>query len=1295
MKHTTKINEDNWNGFHGMKMSAGINEAPTYTDVDAPVGVNILHHTSRPGGYVTPSAANNTFHFDFFSHNSKVTNTVTNVAGGSGGGAGSAGVAWFGAHMKEIAIVAASAAVLMALVKLIKAANKSLKVRYNKVVKSLQQAQTDFVTNPMGLDMKNVLPGQGSKVYDWMARLFTLNLFGKKRREATRTNNIGLYPFCDRYKDEVAKDFKCAVEAFNKIKVAADEEKENGGVAQEGLQEGVYSSFHEAIASDMLNEGEEMNESVLAAISAGVGLASLAVRGGQFIISKIKDGKPVEDTEKRVQVTKESTREICYSIVYNYLDKYVNMDRVFKEMGITSNSLADLDQSSCEKFKMFLEKYQKPEKNNYTKQYDRLKTAYDNMLKHYYAIGDGIIKNFEKYTEAKDEKHANLLVAGKEKLQAMWDAQKDMFNNNFSHILIEVVSSEPYIAYLNFILEKVMPVFKSGLAGDADYVLDVMPKKDQYYLIRQTQEQPWLDNGEANNGNVAVARVLGYNSEKQEIQFRLIGLVNGGYEVSSNGIAELDTDAKVDYSVYKDDDGKKKEVTLTYGKWLSMDPFLMDWKEDVDSDFYMRYNKDDDKIEEYLYAYGSKESNDESGRTEFNRIVFATYDGKKAEFRRVILIKLDNPITNEDLEKICTMKSDEAAKNMDFSKVDGNYAFGIINRVNSLKKEDVDAKGTDDIIKAVNEVSEKIRIKAASALYKRTTQTERGRNIDGYLFAEVSGDLESVYTEDGSQRLNDTVNEADEIDSSMNVVNPGDKGADKPLIARIYCANVEAGKELTGDRKDNKFSGSIIKIDPACSVDDLAKAMEGMTPKFEKVENNEDALRKAVVDGILENKGSREVTLSQAYSIDKVGEAVSAIENRENAAEQMDNSTKDIANKIVEEVKKLALNPENDFTTTTLQLRSGKILRKATGVKKEKLAKGFVTVNTGIKSQDGNDIEIDAYPVLMKSKEGKEVKKTIGAILVINDYNKIVDFTDSPEEMQKGVMELFKEYKEKKHLEDSRWSEVEAAAEETPSEENKTPTTQIDPKVKESYDKAFNGVTFSDGKCSKNSGNYKDDNISVVFKGDKNLDIAFKGSDGTWYVSEGTVGDDNMFTIADSTGNKTLKVNPFDAGAVRAAVLTLNGKDPNQKQEENNPTEQKPEEQKPQESVSIKYVSADVVSEGLGKSVMITREYSKYMPKWYVLSESVYDCGNGRHTMLDSLSVRRKMNTRSDVMNYVKNSDSARIMVFESKHTYSISDVHGNAPSVSTPLYESVMFVKFDNEDNVVEKLYLGNNKIA
>ena len=1196
-----KINENNWSGTHDRTVTAGINEAPT--DVDSPVNVSFPQMVSEPGGYVTPSAGDNTikWYLNLFSNNNKTT--IKNAGGDSGSDAAASGgsdavasgVAWFGSHMKEIAIVAASSAILIALVKLIKGASKSIKVRYNKVVKSLQKAQTDFVTNPMGLDMRAVLPGQGSKVYDWMARLFTLNLFGKERRESNRTNNIGLYPFCDRYKEEVAKDFKCAVEAFNKIKVVADEEKKNGGVAQEGLNENVYYSFREAYASDYLNEGEEMNESALAAISAGVGLASLAVRGGQFIISKIKDGKPVEDTEKRVQATKESIREICYSIVYNYLDKYVNMDRVFKELGIKSESLSDLDKSSGEKLKVFLEKYQKPEKNQYTKQYARLKTAYDNMLKHYYAIGDGIIKNFEKYTEAKDEKHSNLLIAGKEKLQEMWDAQKDMFNNNFSHILIEIVSSEPYIAYLNFIIEKVMPVFNSGIAGDADYVLDVMPKKDQYYLVRQTQEQPWLENGEENNGNVAIARVLGYNSEKQEIQFRLIGLVDGSYHVSDNGIAEL-TGADVDYDVYKGDDGKKKEVTLTYAKWLSMDPLLMDWKEAVESKPFFRINKANRDVEEYLYAYGSKESNQESGREEYNRIVFASYDAKSAEFKKVILMKLANPLTEDELYRICTERSDEPSKNMAFISWDkSQFTDGIINRVNSLKKEEVDVKSTEEIVKNVNEIADKIRIKAASALYKRTTKNERGRDIDEYLFAEVSGDLESVYTESGAQRLNDTVNEADENDSSVPVVNPGDKGSDKPLVARIYCANVDAGKELSGNRNENKFSGSIIKIDPACSVDDLQKAIDSMDPKFTKVENDADKLRKAVIDGILENKGSREVTLSQAYSIDKLGDAVSAIENRENAAEKMDLSASDIAKKIVEAVKALNLNPETDFKVGTLQLRSGKILTKANCVKKAGIEKGYVSVNTEIKSPEGNDIEIDTYPVILTSKEGTTVKKSLGAIMVIGDYKQTVNFTDA--EIEEGVKKLFQEYKEKKNLEDSRFAQVAAAAQETHDSSTNTPDSSVS-------------------------------------------------------STDSSVGTDTSTNIPDSS---------------TAAV----------------------------EAVMVKYISAEVVSEGIDNAVSVTRTFSKYMPKWYILSESAYNTtGIDRFVDFDRFINRRKMNTRSDIMNYAKSHDNARVMKFESVQTYKIHNQFGYTPSDATPLYESVMFVKFDENDNIEEKIYLGNNRI-
>ena len=89
------------------------------------------------------------------------------------------------------------------------------------------------------------------------------------------------------------------------------------------------------------------------------------------------------------------------------------MQQVFREIGINSQSLADIDTSACDKLTEILKKYQKPEKNSYTKQYGRIEKAYRKMLKHYYAIGDGIISNFVKYSEAKDEKHSNLIVASR------------------------------------------------------------------------------------------------------------------------------------------------------------------------------------------------------------------------------------------------------------------------------------------------------------------------------------------------------------------------------------------------------------------------------------------------------------------------------------------------------------------------------------------------------------------------------------------------------------------------------------------------------------------------------------------------------------------------------------------------------------------------------------------------------------------------------------------------------------------------------------------------------------------
>lgn len=475
---------------------------------------------------------------------------------------------------KQIAIVAGAAGLLAALIALIRKCSKSIKLRFNKSVRTLARMQKDFTINKNGMDMRAVLPGVGSRLNDFITRVFSGSAFMNNGKTGVMGNTkaarkfkdgvIGLYPFCDVYKEEIRNDLTMAENTFNKIKIAADN---TGEVNNESINGKVYTSFYEAMRSDTLNESETdaLNEGFLTLAA----LAPMVIRGGAFVVRQIKNGK--EQEPKTVQVTKQSTREICYAIMNNFMEKYVSFEQVSKKMGVDIKGLSDIDASSVDKFGQVLKAYSNPDGASAVKQYTRVKKAYDGMLTHYLNIGNGIIKNFEKYTKAEDEKHENLLLASKEKLQAMWDQQKDQYENLFPYVLNEIVGDGSYQKYIDFIIERVLPVFKTGIAGDADYVLDVMPKKGDLFLLRQTA-QP----GEI--GNKAVAKIVkDYNKETKKIEIRLLGLFTGDVDINPDGSCKLnnlhETFDKTKYST--------KAIELDYSKFMALDPHIIENKDDV------------------------------------------------------------------------------------------------------------------------------------------------------------------------------------------------------------------------------------------------------------------------------------------------------------------------------------------------------------------------------------------------------------------------------------------------------------------------------------------------------------------------------------------------------------------------------------------------------------------------------------------------------------------------------------------------------------------------------------------
>jgi hypothetical protein len=131
------------------------------------------------------------------------------------------------------------------------------------------------------------------------------------------------------------------------------------------------------------------------------------------------------------------------------------------------------------------------------------------------------------------------------------------------------------------------------------------------------------------------------------------------------------------------------------------------------------------------------------------------------------------------------------------------------------------------------------------------------------------------------------------------------------------------------------------------------------------------------------------------------------------------------------------------------------------------------------------------------------------------------------------------------------------------------------------------------------------------------------------------------------------------------------------------------------ESVNVTYSHSSEVSESYSTNVNITRKFDKRMRKWFVLSEAIYDDGSNKVSKLDNPRFRKALLERSDCAGFAKTSKLAKFMPYDLKQNYTLVSEHNYTPSVATPLYESVMLVKFDKMDRVIEKNYLGKHKIG
>lgn len=698
---------------------------------------------------------------------------------------------WFGGKADGIASFIGDVATLGLL------SRKTIKGRFRKTVKTLYKLQKDFGGSEKGLDMNDAFKGQGSRLMDMLMRVFFV---GNKYGSKGGTGAIGIIPLVNNYRNELKRDFVDAVKTYNMIATAGKQPKDLGAIKDSYVPE--YKSFAEAYKARMLNESAYQREDLYETLTDFITEANIAktnYSAGKYIMYAVdKDGnlKP----SQAVQVTPESTREICYSIMNIFFSKYFNMKNVSKKFGIDVNSLSDIDKSNVDKFTKVVKslKIEQSDNNIASKMFARVEKRYESIVSSYEVIAKKVIENFDKYsrlnkdgeTKALSEKDDNLLTSATTKLYEKLKEQIDIYDNNFYRVVNAIIATPEYAKYMNFIIDTVIPVFTTGNAGDADFILDTLPKAGEFFIVRQTRDKNVSNTSINVDGTAALVKILsidnkGNNSKSPIVQIQRVGLFKPvkGHE---GGQIAIDNDGSVDYksidfktSVILDRTAFSGEVndnsgdiqTVPYNKWLAIDPVpVTNYSEAGENTETKNDNNTvtlgrnlDDGSAEYVFIIpnGTNDSSDNSGN---NVAKTGTEETVSKEFEPDAVMNETENADNKTVNTIRVLIKDNQSRTQSAIDIKPKQNISINDIIGMLKKS--------NFINIEQNKAEAIKAEAEKVKVNVTKQPNNENEVIA-IINNIKGDDKSANNDniDGSQGVNGNNLNKDNIDNTQ-VQNP-------------------------------------------------------------------------------------------------------------------------------------------------------------------------------------------------------------------------------------------------------------------------------------------------------------------------------------------------------------------------------------------------------------------------------------------------------------------------------------------------------------------------------------------
>lgn len=618
---------------------------------------------------------------------------------------------WFGGKADGIASFIGDVATLGLL------SRKTIKGRFRKTVKTLYKLQKDFGGSEKGLDMNDAFKGQGSRLMDMLMRVFFV---GNKYSSKGGTGAIGIIPLVNNYRNELKRDFVDAVKTYNMIATAGKQPKDLGAIKDSYVPE--YKSFAEAYKARMLNESAYQREDLYETLTdfiAEANTTKTTYSAGKYIMYSVdKDGnlKP----SQAVQVTPESTREICYSIMNIFFSKYFNMKNVSNKFGINVNSLSDIDKSNVDKFTKVIKslKTEQSDNNIASKMFVRVEKRYESIVSSYEVIAKKVIENFDKYsrlnkdgeTKALSEKDDNLLTSATTKLYEKLKEQIDIYDNNFYRVVNAIIATPEYTKYMKFIIDTVIPVFTTGNAGDADFILDTLPKAGEFFIVRQTRDKNVSNTSINVDETAALVKILsidnkGNNSKSPIVQIQRVGLFKpveghegGQIAIGNNGSVDyksidFKTSVILDRTAFsrKVNDNSGDIQTVPYNKWLAIDPVPVTNYSEAGENTETKNDNDIvtlgrtiNNIEEYVFIIPN-ENVDNPDNEDYKKVENSDFNVVQKEFEPDAVMNETENTDNKTVNAIKVLIKDKQSQKQSVIDIKPTQDIGITDIIDILK----------------------------------------------------------------------------------------------------------------------------------------------------------------------------------------------------------------------------------------------------------------------------------------------------------------------------------------------------------------------------------------------------------------------------------------------------------------------------------------------------------------------------------------------------------------------------------------------------------------------------------